>query len=477
MTPSPDPVPPRRGGSPEWRRLLAGVLAFACGVVLLLNGWTAHAGAAAAERFVAGLTARGDAAVEAWLWQIEPAPPTLASDTPPRHQARARLGVRLALPIADGGTAAVELRATGDPEPVEGWPWGGSLPLERILGLAPADAAGGPRLELVAPADWLAGLGARPAADWPLAAVAGGAAPAPGSELDALRLEIDRPLEALARLWMRPEGNRPIRLHFDPEAPGTALPATTLGSGWAQRFLWSTSFLLVAGGLGTALLGRGLAGLAPRLGWGLRLALTLLLALATPLWAPPLEALLAGAGPVGEQAAHLAGSRASWGLRGPVRLATPAEREGERLVVDLPGSRYADALAPFHFRRPVAVARTSDTAWREVTAQIAAQTAALPDTVLGELFDEVAAQLAENRREIAPAFLAPAAALAEDPARPAAVRDGARRLLRLALDPANAPRAGDFAAREKLAAVAALAAHPDQEIAAAAHALSAPHRP
>lgn len=471
-------MPPPAVLSSRFRRLVAGALALSAGILLLLNGWSAHHGAAEAERFVASLTARGEAAVAARLWQIEPAPEDPHAATPPRHRARARLGARLALPVAGQGVAEIELRATGDPEPIEGWPWGGPLPLERILGLAPADPATGlPRLELIAPAGWLADLAARPAARWPLGAVAGGPAPEAGSELDALRIEMDRPLEALARLWMRPEGNRPIRVHYDPATPVTALPAATLGSGWAQRFLWSTSLLLVAGGLGAALAGLGLARLAPRVAWQARLAATLALAMATPVWAPPAEAAMARAGGGVDRLAHLAGSRESWAMRGPVRLASAAERSGERLAVDLAGSRYGSALAPFRFARPVAVARTADAAWAEVAAQIAAQTPALPDGALGELFDEVAAQLAGNRREIAPAFLAPAAALAGDPARPAAVRDGARRLLRLALDPANAPRPGDFAAREKLAAVAALATHPDQEIAAAARALSAPHAP
>lgn len=449
-------------------RRIGGVLLIVAGFLLLLNGWTAHSGAAAAERFVARLTARADARVVARLWQIEPAPFDEDAATPPRRQARARLGVRLALTAGDGRPATVELRATGEAVGVDGWPWGGPLPLELELGLSPADPATGlPRVELVAPPSWLVAMRERPARAWPLVAVAGGAIPAAGSELEALRLEVDRPLEALARLWMRPEGNRPIRLHVDPRDPATALPGVSLGSGWAQRFLWSTSLLIAGGGFGAAFLFVGLRRLAPRVGWGVRMLATAGLTLATPLWAPRVDSGLGERGPF-HRLVHFAGDDASWSARGPVRLATRDELTDEVWVVDFPSSRYAGALALFHFTRPTAVARTPDAAWRAVVDQIAEQTRALDDTALVALLRELNGELAGNRREVAPAFLSAAGDLAGDPARAAGVRAAARQMLVLALDPANAPRSGEFAAREKLADAAALAAHPDPAIAAAA---------
>lgn len=449
-------------------RRLGGALLLVAGVLLLLNGWNADRGAAAAERFVARLTARADARVVARLWQIEPVALDESAATPPRRQAHARLGVRLELNLDSGRAAAVELRATDEAAGVDGWPWGGPLPLERELGLSPADPVTGlPRLEIVAPPAWLATLRERPARAWPLTAVGGGSPPVAGSELEALCLELDRPLEALARLWMRPEGNRPIRLHVDPRDPATALPGVSLGSGWAQRFLWSTSLLIAGVGFGAASIFAGLRRLVPRFGWGLRVAVTVALALATPLWAPRVDEGLGASGPL-HTLAQLAGGPASWSARGPVRLATPEELAGERWVVDFPHSRYAAALAPFHFVRPLAVARTTGAAWREVVDQIAEQTRALDETALVALLGELAGELAGNGREVAPAFLAVAGDLAGDPARSDEVRAAARQMLVLALDPANAPRPGEFAGREKLAAVAALAAHADPEIAAAA---------
>lgn len=396
------------GGPPEpfWRhalRFVAGLVAgrlqviyavipLAFGGILLTGAWDWGTTARRQREDAATMTGRGEARVEASWWRIDFDPRPLGDDgTNWRDLTRRTLCSRFRfVDGSEGGPVSVACRT------FRGLDDGASL-LHAATPELPVrwvDAAGRPGLDLrvsARAAEWLA---ARPAAWWPLVPQdeAMRAAHREGSELDALLLEADDPVELLL---LSAAAAEPVAMAFDPARPTRALPLAALTASERDAAeLAALPFLALGGGLlwvtGCALLT-----------WGartwVRVAVIVGSLACLPWWSTSLERALgffwapAGGlfvflGPemVGVPAAVEAREEAAGDWIAPADGAAPDRRH----PLGFTTSSYADVLAEVAADLPAPAAGTSaDDALRAAATAVGERVLALPDDRLTALVD------------------------------------------------------------------------------------------
>lgn len=396
--------PDHPGGEPEpfWRhaarvvgglvvgrlRVLHALVPLTFGGILLAGAWDWGSTAWSQRDDLATLTGRGEARVEASWWRIDFDPGILGDDgTNWRDLSRRTLCSRFRFePGSDGGPVSVACRT------FRGLQHGSSLlhastPELPVLWL---DAAGRPRVDLRftrRAAEWLA---AHPALWWPLLPQDEGMRRShrEGSELDALLLEADSPVELLL-LAGRGAAAAPVAMAFDPARPVRAMPAAALAA--AERGFAELLFLPFLALGGALLWGMG----CWMFTWGappwLRAAVIAGTLLLVPWWSGHLHRVLgffwepAGGlfeflGPemVGVPSAVVVGDAAAdWIAGEPIARPHP---------LTFATSHYADVLAVVADDLPQAAAGASaDEVLAGAVAAATARVVALPDDRLAEL--------------------------------------------------------------------------------------------
>lgn len=330
---------------------------------------------------------------------------------------------------------------------------GGILP--GVEAAWPRDAAGHPVIALRMAADVRALLSSREAAYWTPTGQTEEVRetmPPPGTELDALLLELDRPLEWLVRLW--PRDRDPLfSLRYDAEHPETAYPETLVaGLEWSSdRLATSIVFLLIglsAWGTGIVIV---LFDQSPRT----RLLVGVLPLVLVP-WGS--NALVGAARWIDRESYHLAADflpELTLGRRLPISVHDPAAFDGFEHIrwpaIGAP-SYYAPILEPMGLRRPRVHPEDGDAALMDAVGQIDAAVSVLSDAERARLFDTLSRAERIDRGEVALLFLVSARTTALDPARSPESRLAAERFLTWMTVTPVEPRPGEpgFAARVAL---------------------------
>ncbi len=334
-------------------------------------------------------------------------------------------------------------------------PWGIVETRELAPGVPiawPRDASGYPEVTIrLSPGarEWLS---SRAAGFWPLigqSEEARAAMPPAGNELDALLLEVDRPLEWLVRSWPASTAEAPIPMAFDPAAPEYPLPVAVVESGLATQPEWPMAVSLAAFGA-----------LAWIVGWRyaladasrLRVAAVCVLPLVwLPWWGGRFERVLVWleprAGQVGAEIFH--------DLTEPLRL--PVEARGldamagyARVQWTRASSYYDLLMGPFAPAKPEPAPADADAALVAAVEQVTAHVLAADDDALLELFARLRQDELFDRGQIGLLFLDAARRVAVDEHHREDVRRTAASFLWwLSVTPIE-PRAGEPAYRARV---------------------------
>lgn len=228
-------------------RVLHALIPLTFGGILLAGAWDWGAAAWRQRDDLATLTGRGEARVEASWWRIDFDPALLGDDgTNWRDLSLRTLCSRFRFaPGSDGGPVSVACRT------FRGLADGSSL-LHASTPELPVrwiDAAGRPRLDLRLTERAESWLAARPALWWPLVPQDEEVRNRhrPGSELDALLIEADAPVDLLLLAW-DPGAARPVEMAFDPAQPSRAVPVAALETAAGEDVSF-VPFLALGGGL------------------------------------------------------------------------------------------------------------------------------------------------------------------------------------------------------------------------------------
>ncbi len=334
-------------------------------------------------------------------------------------------------------------------------PWGIVETQELAPGVPiawPRDASGYPEVTMrLSPGarEWLT---SRAAGFWPLigqSEEARAAMPPAGNELDALLLEVDRPLEWLVRTWPASTSETAIPMAFDPSSPEYPLPVAVVESGLATQPDW-----LLAVGLAV------FGSVAWITGWHYALASTSRLRVAAacvvplvllPWWGGRFERVLLWleprAGQVGTDILH--------DLTEPLRL--PVEARGldalagyERVHWSRASSYYDLLTGPFAPTRPEPAPADSDAALVAAVLQVTTKALAADDDALLALFERLRQDELVDRGQLGLLFLDAARRVALDERHNHDVRRTAASFLWwLSVTPIE-PRAGQPAYRARV---------------------------
>jgi hypothetical protein len=435
---------------------LVGVPMLAFGGAFLAAGWQIGPDYALFQREVASLTGRAEARSVEPFWWLD-----LDAD-------RARDGdhwsddafMKLCI-TADYSVAGQDYRRVfcGDgreprlPGDLGVLDVGGILP--GVQAAWPRDSAGNPVIALRMSPEVRGLLSSRDAAYWtPVGQTeeVRAAIPPPGTELDTLLLELDRPLEWLVRLWPR-EGERSVDLRYDAEHPEKAYPETLVGGLEMSSDRLGTSIILLM--IGLAVWGTGVVIIlfdqSPRT----RVIVGVLPLVLVPWWS---DAVLGAARWIDRESYHLAADflpELTLGRRLPISIHDPEAFRGfENIRWPAIGSpsHYAALLEPMGLRRPPVHPEDGDAALLEAVRQIDAAVAVLSDAERARLFDALSQAELNDRGEVALLFLVSARATALDPERSPASRLAAERFITwMTVTPIEPrPREPGFAARTEL---------------------------
>lgn len=362
-----------------WRMRAGALVMLAIGGALLGMAWKGASQWRGYERMVASLTGRANGVVEQSYWELHPLPDARRIGW--WLETQAELHAVVGFTTADGRRVRVAYRS---PQRVDlaRWAPGPDAKLTPALGLPWLDAGGLPRAELRFTADDYAWLNDTTAGSWPLNYWWGPDAekPKPGTEMEALWIHLDRPLDLLARGWAAP--SRPIvEMAYDPERPEQALPLP-LPARDATRTandVLTFAFLAVIGGLFWLTGCFALWKVTPWWAVVAVLALPLLL----PFWSHGFERAMGWLSPR-ETTAFFADLATSVDYARAHELLVPlvpsADEASLRSAIwSYRDSHFAPILAGFTLRRPEPPPADADAAWAAISTQLANQAAALDE--------------------------------------------------------------------------------------------------
>lgn len=453
-------------------RMFGGAAVLLAAVPLLLLGWRMVEAHRAERELGPRLTGRAEGRIAAHFWRLDVNPATAPAEGPLPLFYHARSEVWMTVELADpSGAAPHRLSYRVADRPPLAHHYATEVPKRpgTPMALPWADPERGwPRVEVRIPGPLAARLRASPASSWPVsyAEAEFAADRTPGDELAKLRIELDEPWEALARLWLRPPPEFRVAVAFDPERPERAVPVADLERLGTRP---AAVTLLLAGlalGAGVVLYAMGMLGLLGGLRPLLAVPLALAGLLALPWWGDRASWFLERAIPgAGRFVSEIAASELEERLGD--RLPRPEPAGDERFVYAPEEGFFAEVLAPFRLERPAPPPADPDQAWRALTAQLAEQALALPEREQRALLQRLVTDQRRDRRQAGEAFL-PAADRLSRAAPSENVRAWARNLLLWQLRRLNDPDPDDFAAAAQRAAREALRDHPDADLRARA---------
>ena len=247
--------------------------------------------------------------------------------------------------------------------------------------------------------------------------------PPRGSELDALLLQVDRPIEWLVRSWSEPTSVAfPVAL--DPAAPARALPLSVVEQVRGERPPWTEAVLLALIGLVP-----WSAGIAIAFGDGsrMKLAAFIVLPLLTlPWWGGRFESVLLWLGPNTGQVGASMVHELSDPLRLPVERTDPASLNGyDTHRWSLADSYYEAMTGPFAPACPRPAPADPDAALTAAVEQVTARMEGAGDDELLPLLQRLRHDELFDRGEVGLLFLDGARRAALDEARPRALRQTA----------------------------------------------------
>lgn len=449
-------------------RMFGGAALLVAAVPLLLLGWRMVEAHRAERELGPRLAGRAEGRIAAHFWRLDVNPGTAPAEGPLPlfYHARSEVWMTVELPDPAGGAPHRLSYRVADRPPlahhyVKEIPMRPGTPM--ALPWAEPES-GWPRVEVRIPGPVATRLRASPASSWPVSYVEEefAADRAPGDELAKLRIELDEPWEALARLWRRPPPELRVAMAFDPDRPERAVPVADLERLGTRPAAITLLPAFLALGAGVVLYAMGmlgvLAGMRPL--FAVPLALAVLLAL--PWWGDRASWFLERAIPgAGRFVSDIAASELEERLGD--RLPRPEPAGDERFVYAPEEGFFAELLAPFRLERPDPPPADPDAAWRALTDQLAAQALALPESEQRALLQRLVTDQRRDRRQAGEAFL-PAADRLSRAAPSENVRAWARNLLLWQLRRINDPYPDGFAATAKRAARAALRDHPDADL-------------
>lgn len=406
-------------------RVIHALIPLTFGGILLAGAWDWGGTAWRQRDDLATLTGRGEARVEASWWRIDfdPAPLGEHGDNW-RDLSRNTLCSRFRFePGSDGGPVGVACRT------FRGLQHGSTL-LHASSAELPVlwlDGNGRPRVDLRFTERAESWLAARPARWWPLLPQDDEMRRShrEGSELDALLLELDSPVELLL-LAGRAAAAPPVAMAFDPARPARAMPVAALAA--AERGFAELVFLPLLAFAGVAMWGMGCWIFT----WGARpwvraavVAGTLLL---VPWWSghlhrvlgflwEPAATLFVFVGPqmVGAPSAVVVGDAAAdWAAGEPIARPRP---------LSYATSHYADVLAVVVDDLPTpAPGASADAVLAAAVAATTARVLALPEGRLAELVAALHDHVRLDAHAADELFVGAMHRLSLDPDRPALAR-------------------------------------------------------
>ncbi len=248
------------------------------------------------------------------------------------------------------------------------------------------------------------------------------------SELDWLRLTLDRPVESAVIGWTAKPAVLP--LSFDPAHPGDALPTGMVRARRDQEPSWAVVVFCLVIGVPIWMIGMRwmpiVGGLAP---WPQRIASLALLA-TVPWWADQFPRAVARfSTDAGSVIATMFGDLTALDrmLASEPDEATLAH--GSRLTWRIADSAFADTLGTFKLEQPVPAPADQDAALAALAESVAAQTRARSDANRAALFGKLERDKLRDLRAAGIAFLPAAKEALLDPQSEAGVRRAARRFL------------------------------------------------
>jgi hypothetical protein len=445
---------------------LMGAVVMAIGLALLTGAWLNGPRMALLEREIRQMSARAEAeTVDPW-WEIDVELARVAPDVRWEVHTQARLCATVVYVLA--GERHQRLLCGAER--------GGRLPLDLVETWAlmpgvgidwPRDASGLPRVEvrmrpaavaflrehaLFEPHAWQMRVSPKGSEAERTARRAELEADPPDA-LDLLLLELDRPLEWLARSWPARDDTR-FEMRVDPREPGKAWPAVFADGVQVHAGHWVFSAFLAVTGLLVWWQGIriGFIDLSLRA----RLAVAVVPLLLAPWWGGCAGHLMQRLAPdawgLGRDLAADLGMQSRRALAAP----DPASFAGhERIVWSASGdaSAYAEVFGRVPLRRPEPAPADADAALAEAARQLAAAVAAMPEAEASALFETLIEAERAGRVEVSLLFLRAAREAALDPDRGVAVgRRAGQFLSLLTTQPYREPEpdAAGFAARKDL---------------------------
>lgn len=288
--------------------------------------------------------------------------------------------------------------------------------------------------------------------------------PPPKTELAALQVEFDRPLEYATTSWASAAPAFPLA--FDPQDPAAAMPAgfvaTRLQPTPAGRWL----LVLVIACIGLMVWVEGMAVMLSGLPLYAAILAGALPLLALPWWSEQFPKALARLSP--QVAEVIADMFADFDRTGRMLASSPqgaALAEGARLQWQVGGGTYVDTLGRIRFVAPAAPFADANAALAGFVDIVTAQVRELDANAQVALFERLHDDKVAGLRRAGLAFVPAAKAALLDAQAPAVQRAAQRFLGEWVTQPIEEPDARDPAYRERVHLLASLADVPVPEIA------------
>ncbi|MEP7083215.1 MAG: hypothetical protein ABI854_00655 [Betaproteobacteria bacterium] len=287
--------------------------------------------------------------------------------------------------------------------------------------------------------------------------------PPPVTALEALKSQLDHPVDAAVASWSAPLPD--IALSLDRDRPAAAMPAAWVdGRRTFSVGNWFFCVLLAIPGI--VLWIRGMALLLPNVPAFARRVLSILPLLTLPWWSEQFPDVLRTVSK--DLAGIVADVLGDVDRTGRMVGSAPEEAllvDGERLTFPLAGRAYASSFGRVRFELPNPPPASGDAALAALTITTTAQVRALGQAEQARLYAQLAEDKARDLRGAGMIFVLAAKAALLDAQTDGATRAAARRFLsNWVTQPIEEPRRGDASYTERVRLFSELAEVPIPEI-------------
>lgn len=289
--------------------------------------------------------------------------------------------------------------------------------------------------------------------------------PPPKTELEALQVEFDRPLEHAVAGWSTPLPAFPLA--FDPQDAVHAMPSAYVETRRVPDPIGRWLLVLVIAGIGLLVWGEGMAVLLSGLPLPAAILAGALPLLALPWWSEQFPRAIARLSP--QVAEIISDMYADFDRTGGMVATEPRRAvlaDGERVQWKVGEGVYADTLGRIHFTAPSALAANADAALTRLVDEVSAQVRAFDAPAQVALFTRLRDDKVAGLRRAGFAFVPAArAALLDAQGDPDVQRAAQNFLSEWVTQPIEQPDPHNRAYRERVHILATLADVPVPEIA------------